>query len=57
MTYIAIEDIYVARGVLAYAKGNVVPDSAVANLDAKDLVRSEGTKAAKEAVQDAAKPA
>lgn len=56
-TYIATEDIYLTRGVLAYVKGDVVPASAVENLGVQDQVASAATKAAKEAVKDAAKPA
>ncbi len=50
-TYIATDDIYAAPGVLAYTKGSVVPVSAVENLKVHELVASDRTKAAAEAVK------
>jgi hypothetical protein len=55
-TYIATEDIYVAAGVAAFRKGNVVPAAVVENLGIKDKVASATTKAAQAAVK-AAPPA
>jgi hypothetical protein len=52
-TYIATEDIFVARGVRAFSQGDVVPASVVENLDIKDKVASDRTKAAASA-KDAA---
>lgn len=53
-TYIATEDIYVARGVRAFSKGDTVPASVVDNLGVQDKVASARTNAAKDAVTDAA---
>jgi hypothetical protein len=53
-TYIAIQDIYVARGVRAFSKGEVVPTSVVENLSLQSKVASQRTDAAKDAVQGAA---
>lgn len=46
--YIATDNIEAAPGVLAFAKGSVVPASAVENLKAQDKVASDRTKAARE---------
>ena len=54
MTHIATQDIYAARGVLAFRRGDVVPDSAVENLGAQDKVASERTKAAQAVVREVA---
>ena len=48
--YIATKNIYAAPGVLAFAKGNVVPASAVENLKAQDKVASQRTKAGQAAL-------
>lgn len=48
---IATEDIFVARGVRAFAKGDAVPQSVIDNLGVQDKVSGENTKAAKEAVE------
>ncbi len=53
-TYIATADIYAARGVLAFRKGDVVPASAIENLGAQDKVASDRTKAAQAVVRDVA---
>lgn len=50
-TYIATDDIYAAPGVLAFTKGSVVPVSAVENLKAHELVASDRTKTAAEAIK------
>ena len=55
-TYIATEDIYVARGVRAFSAGQAVPASVVENLGIQDKVASDRTKAAKAAAKDAADP-
>lgn len=52
-TYIAITDIYVARGVRAFSQGETVPESVVENLGVQDKVASARTNAAKDAVKDA----
>ena len=49
---IAIADIYAAPGVLAFTKGSIVPASAADNLNARDKVQGEKSKAAKSAVED-----
>lgn len=41
MTYRATENIYVGGVVLAYVPGDVVPDSAVENLDVHDKVKRD----------------
>lgn len=53
-TYIATQDIAVARGVLAFVKGDTVPASVVENLGLTSEVASSRTKAAAAAVKDAA---
>lgn len=53
-THIATEDIWAAPGVLAFTKGQVVPASAIENLNARDKVASSRTKAAGTAVKEAA---
>ncbi len=55
MTVRATQDIYAAPGVLAYRKGDIVPDSAVTNLGVQDKVAGEKTKAVAEAVKDRVK--
>lgn len=52
--YVATENIYAAPHVLAYRKGDAVSASAVEALGAIDKVASDRTKAAHEAVKDAA---
>lgn len=52
MTVRATADIYAAPGVLAFRKGDVVPDSVAKLPEVKDKVASEKTKAVETAVKD-----
>lgn len=56
-TLIATQDIFVARGVRAFRKGDVVPPSVVENLGIRDKVASRKTKAAQTAVAEVRKAA
>lgn len=56
MTKFATEDIYAGPGVLAYRKGDPVPESAIKNLKIADKVAGGSTKAVTEAVAERSEP-